>query len=58
MGRRVKITEEIDDGPLVAVQLLSNVELIKILQHHDNDALTDMIEEELLRRKTDGAPPQ
>jgi hypothetical protein len=48
-----------DEGRVVAIQSLSNAELIAILQiHGDDDDLTEMVEEELTRRKTDGAPPQ
>jgi Mg/Co/Ni transporter MgtE len=47
-----------DDGRIVTIQSLSNAQLIQILQHHDDDELTQMIEEELARRKTDGAPLQ
>jgi hypothetical protein len=48
-----------DDGRIVAIQSLSNAQLIQILQHHDrDDELTQMIEDELARRKTDGAPFQ
>jgi hypothetical protein len=45
-------------GRIVAIQSLSNAQLIQILQHHDDEKLTQMIEEELARRKTDGAPLQ
>jgi hypothetical protein len=48
-----------DDARIVAVQSLSNAQLIQILQRHDgDDELTQMVEEELARRKTDGAPLQ
>jgi hypothetical protein len=48
-------TSDIEDGRGIAVQSLSNAELIEILQHHDGDGeLTQMIEEELVRRKTEG----
>ena len=48
-----------DDGRIVAIQSLSNAQLIQILQHDDgDDELTQMVEEELARRKTDGAPLQ
>jgi hypothetical protein len=50
--------EENDDVRIVAIQALSNAQLIQILQHHDDDELTRMIEEELARRKTDGEPLQ
>jgi hypothetical protein len=37
----------------------SNAQLIEILQHHDgDDDLAQMVEDELARRKTEGAPPQ
>jgi hypothetical protein len=50
---------EADEGRVVAIQSLSNAELIAILQTHgDDDELTQMVEEELERRKTDGAQPQ
>jgi hypothetical protein len=46
-------------GRIVAIQSLSNAQLIQILQHHDDDDdLTQMVEEELARRKTEGAPLQ
>jgi hypothetical protein len=51
--------QEIEDGRVVAIQSLSNAELIAILQiHGDDDELTQMVEEELERRKSAGAPPQ
>jgi hypothetical protein len=51
--------QETDEGRVVAIQSLSNAELIAILQiHGDDDELTRMVEEELTRRKIDGAPPQ
>jgi hypothetical protein len=51
--------EDAEDGRVIALQSLSNAQLIQILQHHDvDDNLTLMVEEELVRRKTDGAPPQ
>jgi hypothetical protein len=34
-------------GRIVAIQSLSNAQLIQILQHHDDEKLTQMIEEEL-----------
>ena len=53
------LDDEAEDGKIIALQSLSNAQLIQILQHHDgNDDLTQMVEEELVRRKTDGAPPQ
>jgi hypothetical protein len=49
-------TSDIEDGGVIAVQSLSNAQLIQILRHHDgDDDLTQMIEEELARRKTEGA---
>jgi DNA mismatch repair ATPase MutS len=51
--------QEADEGRVVAIQSLSNAELIAILQiHGDDDELTEMVEDELERRKTDGAQPQ
>jgi hypothetical protein len=53
------LDDEAEEGRIVALQSLSNAQLIQILQHHDgNDDLTQMVEDELTRRKTDGAPPQ
>jgi hypothetical protein len=53
------LDEEAEDGKIIALQSLSNAQLIQILQHHDgDDDLTQMVEDELTRRKTDGAPPQ
>jgi hypothetical protein len=50
---------ETDEERVVAIQSLSNAELIAILQTHDGDEeLTEMVEEELERRKGDGAQPQ
>jgi hypothetical protein len=49
--------QETEEGRVVAIQSLSNAELIAILQTHgDDDELTEMVEEELERRKTEGAP--
>jgi hypothetical protein len=54
----IKLDKDGEAGRVIALQSLSNVRLIQILQHHDgDDGLTQMIEEELARRKTDGAPP-
>ena len=51
------LDDEAEDGRIVALQSLSNAQLIQILQHHDgNDDLTQMVEEELIRRKTQGTP--
>ena len=53
------LDEDAEDGRVVALQSLSNAQLIEILQHHDgDDDLEQMVEDELARRKTDGAPPQ
>jgi hypothetical protein len=53
------LDDEAEDGKIIALQSLSNAQLIQILQHHDgNDDLAQMVEDELTRRKTDGAPPQ
>jgi hypothetical protein len=50
-------TSDIEDGRVIAIQSLSNAQLIQILQHHDgDDELTQMVEERLARRKTEGAP--
>jgi hypothetical protein len=55
----INLNEEAEDERVIAVQSLSNAQLIEILQHHDgDDDLTQMVEDELTRRKTDGAPPQ
>jgi hypothetical protein len=49
--------EETEDGKVVAIQSLSSAQLIQILQFHDgDDALTQMVEEELARRKVEGVP--
>ena len=51
------LDDETEDGRIIALQSLSNAQLIQILQHHDgDDDLAQMVEEELLRRKTQGAP--
>jgi hypothetical protein len=53
------LDDESDDGGIIALQQLSNAQLIQILQHHDgDDDLTQMVEYELTRRETGGAPPQ
>jgi hypothetical protein len=45
-----------DEEKVLSVQALSNAQLIQILQLHDgDDELTRMVEEELARRKTEGA---
>ena len=49
---------ETDHGRVVAVQSLSNAQLIRVRQlHDDDDGITEMVEEELAR-KSAGAPPQ
>jgi hypothetical protein len=54
----INLDEDAEDGRVIALQSLSNAQLIEILQHHDgDDGLMQMVEE-LARRKTDGAPPQ
>jgi hypothetical protein len=51
------LDDEAEDGRIIALQSLSNAQLIQILQHHDgDDDLTQMVEEELTRRRTGGAP--
>jgi hypothetical protein len=53
------LDDDAEDGKIIALQSLSNAQLIQILQNHDgDDDLTQMVEDELTRRKTDGAPPQ
>jgi hypothetical protein len=50
------MSDEIDDERAVALQSLSNAQLIQILQFHDgDDALTQMVEAELSRRKTEAS---
>jgi hypothetical protein len=46
--------DEDDERTPITVQSLSNVELIKLLQHHDDDEPAQMIEAELSRRKKEG----
>ena len=51
------LDDETEDGRIIALQSLSNAQLIQILQHYDgNDDLAQMVEEEIIRRKTQGAP--
>jgi hypothetical protein len=52
--------ERITDGArVIALQSLSNAQLIQILQTHgDDEEPTQRVEEELERRKSDGAPRQ
>jgi hypothetical protein len=55
----IGLDEDAEDERVIALQSLSNAQLIEILQRHDgDDDLAQMVEEELTRRKTDGAPPQ
>jgi hypothetical protein len=52
----INLGEDAEDGRVIALQSLSNAQLI---EHHDgDDDLAQMVEDELARRKTDGAPPQ
>jgi hypothetical protein len=54
---REHLDDEAEDGRIIALQSLSNAQLIQILQHHDgDDDLAQMVEEELVRRKIQGAP--
>jgi hypothetical protein len=49
----VSMSDDDDEG--VAIQSLSDAQLIAILQHHDfDDYITRMIEAEIARRKKDG----
>jgi hypothetical protein len=53
---REHLDEDAKDGRVVALRSLSNARLIQILQHHDcDDDLTQMVEDELARRKMDGS---
>jgi hypothetical protein len=55
----INLDEDAEDGRVIALESLSTAQLIEIPQHHDgDDDLTQMVEDELARRKTDGAPPQ
>ena len=45
-----------DDGRVIAIQSLSNTELIKLLQFEiGDDGVMAMVEAELERRKTEGS---
>jgi hypothetical protein len=46
--------DEDDERRPITVQSLSNAELIKLLQFHDDDEFAEMIEAELARRKQEG----
>jgi hypothetical protein len=51
--------EDDEEGRSVAIRSLSNAQLIRLLQFNDGDEhLTRMLEAELARRRTDGAPLQ
>jgi hypothetical protein len=52
----INLDKDAEDGRVIALQSLSNTQLIEI--HDGDDELSQMVEEELVRRKTDGAPPQ
>jgi hypothetical protein len=55
----INLDGDAEDGRVIALRTLSNAQLIEILQHHDGgDDLAQMVEDELARRKTDGAPTQ
>jgi hypothetical protein len=54
----ISLDEDAEDGRVIALQSLSNTQLIEIQHHDGDDDLTQMVEEELVRRKTGGAPPQ
>jgi hypothetical protein len=55
----INLDEDAEDGRVIALQSLSNTQLIEILQHHDgDDDVAQMVEEKLVRRRTDGASPQ
>jgi hypothetical protein len=48
-------TREKDDETRITIQSLSDVELIQLLQLHGHDErLTQMVEAEIERRKTEG----
>jgi hypothetical protein len=50
------MSDETDEGKPIAIQSLSSAQLIKILQLDEcDDELTQIVEEELARRKTGGA---
>lgn len=49
------IDDEDDHGRVIAIQSLSNTELIKLLQFEvGDDGMMEMVEAELERRKTEG----
>jgi hypothetical protein len=51
--------EKDEEERSIAIESLSNAQLIRILQFHDDDEhLTRMLEAELARRKTEGPPQQ
>jgi hypothetical protein len=50
------IDDDDDDGRVIAIQSLSNTELIKLLQFEiGDDGMMEMVEAELERRKTAGS---
>jgi hypothetical protein len=55
MRRVVEEDDEMTDGKVIAIQSLSNAELIKLLQFEaGDDQVLEMVEAELERRKTEG----
>jgi hypothetical protein len=49
------MSDDEDDARMpITVQSLSNAELIKLLQFHDDEEFAEMIEAELARRKREG----
>jgi hypothetical protein len=45
----ISLDEDAEDGRVIALQSLSNAQLIEILQHHDgDDDLAQMVEDELV----------
>jgi hypothetical protein len=49
----INLDEDAKDEGSLPLQSLPNAQLIRILQHHDGDHdLTQMVEDELARRKT------
>jgi hypothetical protein len=54
-GRDVIDDDDDDDLRIIAIQSLSNAELIKLLQFEiGDDGMMEMVEAELERRKTEG----
>jgi hypothetical protein len=53
----INLDEDAEDGRVIALQSLSNAQLIQILQHHDgDDDFAQMVEDALARRKAEGTP--